>query len=164
MLLHESSADREQGLELLLQVRDTALHQRYTLTVVPLIDIYIAREKSRAGDVDGAIAALRSVVEDLFAASGSIWSAVAVDDLVNALLRRGNAADLSEARAVVDRLAALPTDPGLVLHDIWLLRLRALLAKAGGDEITYHDFRDRYRKLATNLGFEGHMAMAAAMV
>ena len=35
------------------------------------------------------------------------------------------------------RLAAVPTDPGVVLNDIWLLRLRALLARAHGDEAAY---------------------------
>jgi hypothetical protein len=50
-----------------------------------------------------------------------------------------------------------------VLHDIWLLRLRALIAQAVGDAAAYRDYRDSYRKMATNLGFEGHMAWAEAM-
>ena len=57
----------------------------------------------------------------------------------------------------------MPTDPGFVLHKIFLLRLRALLARARGDEAGYRDYRDRYRKLATELGFEGHIALAEAM-
>ena len=36
-----------------------------------------------------------------------------------------------------------------------LLRLRTLLARAHGDEAAYRDFRDRYRAMATSLGFEG---------
>ena len=47
--------------------------------------------------------------------------------------------------------------PRLVLNELPLLRLRALLAKAHGDEVAYRDFRDRYRAMATSLGFEGHM-------
>jgi adenylate cyclase len=50
-----------------------------------------------------------------------------------------------------------------VLHEIWLLRLRALLARAEGDEASYRDYRDRYRAMATSLGFEGHMKWAEAM-
>ena len=49
------------------------------------------------------------------------------------------------------------------MRDIWLLRMRALLAKAHGDETAYRDFRDRYRAMAASLGFEGHMAWAEAM-
>ena len=52
---------------------------------------------------------------------------------------------------------------GLVIRDIWLLRLRALLARAHGDDAAYADFRDRYRDMAKTLGFEGHIAWAEAM-
>ena len=60
-------------------------------------------------------------------------------------------------------VAALPVDPGFVLHEVPLLRLRALLARARGDATAYAQFRDRYRKMATSLGFEGHMKWAEAM-
>ena len=66
-------------------------------------------------------------------------------------------------QATIDWLAAVPTDPGFVLHEIWLLRLRALLARARGDEDAYRDYRDRYRDMATSLGFEGHTRWAEAM-
>ena len=61
------------------------------------------------------------------------------------------------------RLAEAPADEGLVMRDIWLLRLRALLARARGDAAAYADLRDRYRDLARTLGFEGHIAWAEAM-
>jgi adenylate cyclase len=64
---------------------------------------------------------------------------------------------------VVDRLAAVPTEPGFVVNDIWLLRLRALVAKAHGDDTGYREFGDRYRDMAKTLGFEGHMKWAEAM-
>ena len=41
--------------------------------------------------------------------------------------------------------------------------MRALLAKAHGDETAYRDCRDRYRAMAKSLGFEGHMKWAEAM-
>ena len=50
-----------------------------------------------------------------------------------------------------------------MIREIWLLRLRTLLAHAKGDESAYRDYRDRYRALATSLGFEGHMEWAEAM-
>ena len=83
--------------------------------------------------------------------------------MVGILLCRGSDADLAQAEAEIDRLAAVPTDPGFVLHELPLLRLRALLAQANGDEAAYRDHRDRYRAMATDLGFEGHMAIGAAM-
>ena len=57
----------------------------------------------------------------------------------------------------------MPTEAGLVLRDIWLLRLHALSTKAHGDETGYRDLRDRYRAKATELGFRGHMELAEAM-
>ena len=79
------------------------------------------------------------------------------------LLRRGTDADLEETQLAIDRLAAVPTERGFVINEIWLLRLRALLARAHGDTTAYRDYRDRYRGMATELGFEGHMKMAEAM-
>jgi hypothetical protein len=70
---------------------------------------------------------------------------------------------LAEAEAAIERLATAPADEGLVMRDIWLLRLQALLARAHGDAPAYAHFRDRYRDMATSLGFEGHIAWAEAM-
>jgi hypothetical protein len=69
----------------------------------------------------------------------------------------------SKAEAAIERLAAAPPDEGLAIRDIWLLRLRALLARAQGDEARYHEHRDRYRDMAKTLGYEGHIAWADAM-
>jgi hypothetical protein len=82
---------------------------------------------------------------------------------VETLLERGTEGDVAEAEAAIERLAAAPADEGLVMRDIWLLRLRALLAQAHGDATAYVHLRDRYRDLAKTLGFEGHMKWAEAM-
>ena len=79
------------------------------------------------------------------------------------LLDRALEADVAEAEAAIERLATAPADEGLVIRDIWLLRLRVLLARAHGDAAAYADFRDRYRDMARTLGFEGHIAWAEAM-
>jgi adenylate cyclase len=115
------------------------------------------------GDLDRAIQLSRAAIDELQDRGGLVWIPVATGVLVEALLQRGGDGDLERARTAIDQLAAVPTEPGLVLRDIWLLRLRALLARAQGDEATYHDLQDRYRKTATDLGFEGHMATADAM-
>jgi hypothetical protein len=63
------------------------------------------------GDLDGAIGLARAVVDDLFDSGGSIWSALATTALVGSLVRRGSDADLQDARAAIDRLAAVPHRP-----------------------------------------------------
>ena len=51
----------------------------------------------------------------------------------------------------------------VAVREIWLLRLRALLAWAHDYATAYAHFRDRYRDMAKTLGFEGHIAWAEAM-
>ena len=48
-------------------------------------------------------------------------------------------------------------------REIWLQRLRALLARTQGDVGAYTQFRDRYRDMAITLGFEGHIVWDEAM-
>ena len=79
------------------------------------------------------------------------------------LLDRGAEGDVAEAEAAIERLAAAPADDGLAIREIWLLRLRALLARARGDEMATGTWWDRYRAMAESLGFEGHIAWAEAM-
>ena len=84
--------------------------------------------------------------------------------LVQALLARGAESDLDEARAAIDRLAtASRTDPGMAIIEVTSLRLRSMVAHADGDETEYRKLRDRYRKMASELGFDGHIAWAEAM-
>ena len=162
-LVHQHGPERERGWELLAQVREAAVEQRFTLTIVPVVDIHLAQQKATSGDLDAAIGLARAVVDDLLDSGGSIWTVLATTVLVEALLRRGSEGDYQAAQTEVERLAAVPTDPGFVLYELPLLRLRALLARAHGDEAGYRDYADRYRVMATSLGFKGHIAMAEAM-
>ena len=106
---------------------------------------------------------LRTVIDHEFATGDIIHLGAAVTALVETLLERGTDADMAEAQTAIDRLAAVPVEPGFMLYDVTLLRLRALLARARGDDAGYRDFTDRYRTMATSLGFEGHIAMAETM-
>jgi hypothetical protein len=163
-LLHrESPAERERGLAVLGQVRDICLRGAFYLFIIPVIDVWEAREHARRGDRDGAIPQMRAAIDDLFR-SGQLGSCVpATGVLVETLLDRGANGDVTEAGAAIDRLAAAPADDGLVIREVWLLRMRALLARARGDDTAYRDYRDCYRDMAISLGFEGHIAWAEAM-
>ena len=162
-LVRQDGQEREAGLALLTATRERAQNARFALTALPIVDLHIAMEKLRLGDIDGAIESARTVGVDVHESGAVIWDAFSTSVLVEALVQRSGEADLEEAHAAIDRLAAVPTDPGFVLHETCLLRLRALLARARGDETGYRGFRDRYRALATSLGFEGQMKWAEAM-
>jgi adenylate cyclase len=157
-----TAGDRDVALEVLRRARDAQVRQR-NLVAATMADIRIAELIAEAGEVQGAIESARSIVDQLFENGEMFLRGVATAALVETLLRRGSDIDVQEAAAAIERLAAVPTDPGFILNEIWLLRLRALLARAHGDEAAYRDYRDRYCEMATSLGFEGHMKWAEAM-
>ena len=162
-LIYHDGPEHDTGLDLIANARDRASKEQFGLIPLAIADIHLAREKARLGDTDGAIELAETVVDNLFSSGGSMWSSLATSVLVEALLQQGDKGDLEAAQAAIDRLAAAPTDPAFVLSEIWLLRMRALLARAHGDDAMYRSHRDDYRKMANELGFEGHMAWAEAM-
>jgi adenylate cyclase len=162
-LVQQESPERRDGFNLLAKAREAALQHRFTMAALPPIDIELAKDNARTGDHDGAIELLRAVVDDEFATGEMAYRGAAVTALVESLLQRGTDADAQEAAAAVERLAAVPIEPALVLFELPLLRLRGLLARARGDQLAYRDLLERYRAMATSLGFERHMAMAEAM-
>ena len=164
-LVHRQTApecDRRQRL--LAEVSEEFLRRGYLLADRPIVDVYLARERARRGDRNNAIPVMRAAADDLVREGQLLqWGIPATGVLVEALLDRGADGDVVEAEAATERLAAAPADEGLVMREIWLLRLRALLARAHGDDAAYADFRDRYRDMARSLGFEGHMKWSEAM-
>lgn len=147
-------AHRDDGLALLVEARQSAVRQRIVSLAIAVVDPELARHKVRQGDLDGAIELARSAVDDSFASGEMIWRRLAVTAMVESLLARGTDADLKEAQSAIDRLAAVPTDPGFVLHELPLLRLRGLVALAHGDAAGHDEFMALLRARAAALGFE----------
>jgi class 3 adenylate cyclase len=164
-LVHRPAAsERDRGRQVLAAVRDVFIRDRHHIADLPLVDAYLAREKARHGDHDGAIPLLRAAIDNLTRRGQLLgWGVVVTGILVEALLDRSATGDVGEADAAIERLAVAPADHTFVVRDILLLRLRALLARARGDDATYADLRDRYRDMAKTLGFEGHIDFADAM-
>jgi hypothetical protein len=165
-LVHRHTApERDTGQKLLTQVGEVLVRRRFALGEVPLINTYLAQERARHGDRDDAVPQMRAIVDHLFREGKLLmWGIPATGVLVEMLLDRGADDDAAEAEAAIERLAATPADEGLVVRDIWLLRLRALLARARGDDVGYRDLAGRYCAMAESLGFEGHIAWAEAMI
>jgi hypothetical protein len=159
-----SAAERDRGNKLLAEVSEVVVRRGHNLCDVPLVNVYLARERARYGDRDDAIPLIRATTDHLFREGRLLlWGALATGVLVEILLDRGTDGDVADAEAAIERLADASADEGLAMRDIWLLRLRALLARARSDETAYRDYRDRYRDMAKTLGFEGHIAWAEAM-
>ncbi len=164
-LVHRpTAAERECGQTLLAEVREVMVRQGYLLGDRPIVEVHVARERARRGERDEAIPLMRAAVDHLVRQGQLLqWGIPATGVLVETLLDRASDGDVAEAETAITRLATAPAEDGLVIRDVWLLRLRALLARAHGDDTAYRDYRDRYRAMATSLGFEGHMKWAEAM-
>ncbi|MFZ1160858.1 ATP-binding protein, partial [Mycobacterium sp.] len=167
-LVHrDTDADRSSGEKLLAAAGEAFARRAQFLSELPLVNASLARERARRGDRDesipGIVASIDRLVRDgRLLAWGYAIPAIGV--LVETLLDRGAEAEVAEAEAMIERLAAAPADDGLAMREIWLLRLRALLARARGDDVAYRDLLIQYRARAESLGFEGHIAWAEAMV
>ena len=164
-LVHRpTDAERGGGEKLLAELSDAFRRQGYLLGELPLVNVYLAREWFRRGQRDEAISLMRAAVDHLFRETQLLeWGIPATGVLVETLLDLGTDGSVAEAEAAIDRLATVPADEGLVIREIWLLRLRALLARAHGDAAAYAHFRHRYRDVASTYDYEGHIAWGAAM-
>ncbi|HTQ22820.1 hypothetical protein [Mycobacterium sp.] len=162
MLIRLPDGDKAAGIDLLAKGRQHAFRRGDLLTVT-MADIQTAEWKADTGDVDAAIEIAGATVEHVFDCGEAIFRGPASAVLVESLLRRGTENDLREAQHVIDRLAASPADPGFVLYELPLLRLRALMARARNDQQAYREFAQRYREMAKTLGFKGHTARAEAL-
>ena len=106
---------------------------------------------------------MRKAVDELHQAGRIGYGVWGTGVLAEALLERGAQGDLAEAQEAIDRLANLPADEGWAMREITLLRLRALMSRARGDDVAYRELVGRYRAMAESLGFEGHMKWAEEM-
>lgn len=164
ILVRRQDQDRALGFDLLRKARAVALSHRYTVIAAWCVDLDLAAEAIRVGDYDTAVNLASAVLDEEQRAGEGINRGWSTSVLTEALLARRAPGDLDRAGAAIDALAAMPTEPVFLYHELPLLRLRALLAEASGDHQTYTALRDRYRHRAAETGFDGHRALAEAMI
>jgi class 3 adenylate cyclase len=161
LLYRDTAAERQRGREATVQTLDI-LRERIP-SLVPVVEMMTVPERATHGDRDAAIAMMRRDVDELHDAGRREYAAFGAGMLAEALLERGADGDLVEAQEAIDRITQLRAEGGAI-RDILLLRLRALLAQARGDDVAFKDFARRYRAMAESLGFEGHITWAEAMI
>jgi class 3 adenylate cyclase len=144
VLLRIPGADHAFGADLLEGARVSVRRHDNVFGALPA-RIGLAVHQSRTGDIDGAIDAARAIVGEI-ADTGEV-------------IMRGPVT----VALVIEQLAAVPTEPEFVLFTLPLLRLRALVARARGNEVVYGELRDQYAVMANRVRFRGHIALAAAM-
>lgn len=159
MLLERGSSDRRRGRHLLAEIREMSDHGHFYRSELAVLDLFHARELARDGHLDIAVDELRGAGIRVFQRGQFAHGVVATRFLVEALLQRDGTDDVPEADAAIERLASAGRDD-LAVVDVVVLRLRALLARARGDDVTFRASLSRCHERATALGFEGHAAMA----
>ena len=162
-LVERGAADVDRGYDIFAEICATCAKERYAMNLVPSLRMFPARQMTARGDFDGAIAHARTALDEVFSSSNFFNFNWGTNTLVEALLARGTENDLNEAEAAIARLVNTLPGNRWAVRDVYVYRLSALLAHARGDDSGYRGFRDRYRAIADDLGYERHMAWAAEM-
>ena len=152
--------DRSRGYDLMRSLRETSLKERFAMNMLPVTDIYLARERAERGEEDLAIQQWRAIAADM--EREGHYNNIDLPFIFTAeyLMSRG---DYDGAASAIERLMSLASEHKWVSREIAALQLRARLARARGDDATYRELRDQYRKMADDRGYEGHIAWAEAM-
>jgi adenylate cyclase len=150
------------GSQLLAQSRDMSEADRYYRSHIPVMNAWIGRATCKQGDRQGGIALLRPAIDQIFE-QGQFGYYVAASPFLVTELLGGTPDELHEAASEFDRLASVQVLRGYAIYEVTLLRLRALLAQARGDEVAHREFAAHYLKQAEELGFELHIAWAKAL-
>ena len=148
----DTAAQRDRGQQILAEVGDVFVRREHNLAELPIVNVHLSRERARRGDRDEAIPLMRAAVDHLFREGRLLLVGPCCDGCSGGDPARSRAeSDVAEAEAAIARLADAPADDGLVMREIWLLRSRALLARARGDD-AYRDLVSRYRAKAGQSG------------
>ncbi len=162
LLYRDAAADRDRGLELMMQVREMWLREPIPF-LVPVAELWIARDKARRGEFDAPILMMRKTVDELHRAGRRFFELLGIGFLVETLLERGADGDVAEAQEALERLGQLGAPEDWAMREVTLLRLRALMAHTLDDSAGCRDVVSRYRATAKLYGYEGHLAWAEAM-
>jgi adenylate cyclase len=132
------------------------------LNIVPFLDTYLALSMAEQGHVNLAVERLWTLTDEMLRDGHLANVEVTLAFLAQILLSQGR---IDEAGSAIERLVAVNRELRWATRDVAVLGLRARLALADGrgEDSTYRELRDRYRAMANDLGFEGHMAWAHAM-
>jgi len=160
-LIHHGT-ERNAGFEQVRLLRETCIEERFALNIVPFLDTYLALSMAEQGHVNLAVERLWTLTDEMLRDGHLANVEVTLAFLAQILLSQGR---IDEAGSAIERLVAVNRELRWATRDVAVLGLRARLALADGrgEDSTYRELRDRYRAMANDLGFEGHMAWAHAM-
>jgi adenylate cyclase len=162
-LLRADDASRDEAIEVLERARASIVkHKVMTTNLMPAIGADLAIDAAPKGRRDEAIYDLRTIFALHMDSGIRVEVGCTGEALVTLLIDRGATDDFAEAHRIVDEWEA--RRPGIPATDLWWLKSRALLAKAGGDWDGYAEMATRYLDLCEKLDARGRLAEARQMV
>ncbi|WP_431233307.1 AAA family ATPase [Mycolicibacterium psychrotolerans] len=159
LMYRDSESERRRGLELMDKA--LAMLRIRVPSLVPVTEMFAARERAKFGDRDTAIPLIREALATLRGQRSLGWVIAGVAILVETLAERCADGDLIEAQDALDGLNDMRSEHDSAILDITILRLRTVLAKARDEDSRYRELLSDYRARAETLGFEGHIAWAS---
>ncbi|WP_353612398.1 hypothetical protein [Mycobacterium sp. 852002-51961_SCH5331710] len=162
LLYQDAVDDWDRGLQMVSEVREAWTSNRTMLVEVTFMDALLGLDRANRGDFDAALPLIRETAQTMLARRQYTYWIPVIGFLVDTLLKRGADGDAVEAAAAVAELERAPLE-GSAIRDVWVLRLKTLLARACGEETAYRQLGQRYREMADDLGYEGHQKWAAAL-
>jgi adenylate cyclase len=158
-LIHHGG-DRKRGYDELREVRETCVRENFAMNMVPVFDTYLALDIAEQGAPEEAIARWRAIADE-GERSGRLNNIdLPYVFMVEQLISQGHC---DEAEKQIRRFEAAVSTCEWGSRDIAALRLRVLLARAHGGQSEYRTLRDRYRAMAHEHGYEGHIAWSAQL-
>ena len=115
-------------------------------------------------DLGAAIERLQGVVDAHVRTNSPFFVGVAVDALMDCLIKSGSAKHLAEARQVLHRFDTSWAPLGLAVFDLWLTRWRAIVARASGYTNATANAARVYLDVAVRLDARGRLEEARRMV
>jgi adenylate cyclase len=162
VLLRMENPMREKGIRLLELARDSMCRHRMLNLGLATIAADLALDAARKGRCDEAIEELRASFTVHMGSGTRVFGVCVGEALVEVLLARGTADDISEAHQVIEHWR--DRRPGIPALDLWWLKSRALLAKAEDEWPAYAQLARQYLHLCEKLDARGRLPQARRLV
>ena len=145
VLLERGSGDRRRGRHFLAAIREMSDRGHFYRSELAVLDLFHARELARDGHLDVAVDELRAAADSVFQSGQFAHGVIATESSSRRCCSAAERADVQEADAAIDRLASAGRDD-LAVVELVVLRLRALAARARGDDVTCRQSLGRCRE------------------
>ncbi|MCV7151176.1 AAA family ATPase [Mycobacterium pyrenivorans] len=162
VLLRTQNASHDVAIRLLEHARASARKHRLITLSLATIAADLAVDAARKGRRDEAIEDLRASFKLHMGSGMRIYAVCPGEALMEILLARGTANDISEARQIIEQWN--DHRPGVPALDLWWLKSRALMAKAERNWSAYAELARQYLEECEKLGARGRLAQAHRLV